>query len=57
MIPSKHLLSFGVINFASTFVGIYAIERLGRRLCLLTGSVAMSICFNLLIDWYSTSLH
>ena len=35
----------GVINFASTFVGIYAIERLGRRLCLLTGSVAMSICF------------
>ncbi|KGR01337.1 sugar porter (SP) family MFS transporter [Candida albicans GC75] len=35
----------GVINFASTFVGIYAIERMGRRLCLLTGSVAMSICF------------
>ncbi|KGU15981.1 sugar porter (SP) family MFS transporter [Candida albicans L26] len=35
----------GVINFASTFVGIYAIERMGRRLCLLTGSVAMSVCF------------
>ncbi|KHC39183.1 sugar porter (SP) family MFS transporter [Candida albicans P76067] len=35
----------GVINFASTFVGIYAIEKLGRRHCLLIGSVAMSICF------------
>ncbi|EMG51083.1 High-affinity hexose transporter HXT6 [Candida maltosa Xu316] len=35
----------GVINFASTFVGIVAIERLGRRLCLLIGSVAMAICF------------
>ncbi|CAI5756325.1 unnamed protein product [Candida verbasci] len=35
----------GVINFASTFVGIYAIEKLGRRVCLLIGSVAMSCCF------------
>ncbi|KAI5964637.1 uncharacterized protein KGF55_001706 [Candida pseudojiufengensis] len=35
----------GVINFASTFVGIYAIEKLGRRTCLLIGSVAMSLCF------------
>ncbi|CAI5756326.1 unnamed protein product [Candida verbasci] len=35
----------GVINFASTFVGIYAIEKLGRRHCLLIGSVAMAICF------------
>lgn len=35
----------GVVNFASTFVGIWAIERFGRRVCLLTGSVAMFICF------------
>lgn len=35
----------GVVNFASTFVGIWAIERLGRRHCLLIGSVGMSICF------------
>ncbi|KAI3402352.1 hypothetical protein KGF56_004760 [Candida oxycetoniae] len=35
----------GVINFASTFLGIYLIEKLGRRVCLLIGSVAMSVCF------------
>ena len=35
----------GVVNFVSTFVGIWAIERLGRRLCLLTGSAAMFVCF------------
>lgn len=33
----------GVVNFASTFVGIYAIEKLGRRLCLLLGGVAMAV--------------
>lgn len=35
----------GVVNFASTFAGIYAIEKLGRRICLLTGSAAMFVCF------------
>ncbi|ODV64923.1 general substrate transporter [Hyphopichia burtonii NRRL Y-1933] len=35
----------GIVNFASTFVGIWAIERFGRRLCLLTGSSCMFICF------------
>ncbi|RCK67005.1 Galactose transporter [Candida viswanathii] len=35
----------GVINFASTFVGIFAIEKLGRRMCLMLGSVGMSACF------------
>ena len=35
----------GVINFASTFVGIYVIEKFGRRMCLLVGSCAMSVCF------------
>ena len=35
----------GIVNFASTFLGIYLIERLGRRLCLLGGSAAMFVCF------------
>lgn len=35
----------GVVNFASTFVGIFVIERLGRRKTLLAGSFAMFICF------------
>lgn len=51
----------GLVNFVSTFVGIYIIEKLGRRVCLLIGSVGMSICFliyallgslNLYIDGY-----
>lgn len=56
----------GIVNFASTFVGIWAIERFGRRHCLLTGSVGMSICFiiysvlgsvNLYIDGTSGPTH
>ncbi|KAK7686896.1 hypothetical protein QCA50_009973 [Cerrena zonata] len=35
----------GIVNFASTFVGIWTIERFGRRLCLLTGSALMSVTF------------
>lgn len=35
----------GIVNFASTFVGIYLIEKLGRRMCLLVGSAAMFVCF------------
>lgn len=35
----------GVVNLVSSFPGIYAIEKLGRRTCLLVGSVAMFICF------------
>lgn len=35
----------GVVNFASTFVGIYIIDRFGRRKCLLTGSACMFVCF------------
>ncbi|PVH14839.1 uncharacterized protein CXQ87_005115 [Candidozyma duobushaemuli] len=54
----------GVVNFASTFVGIYAIEKMGRRLCLLVGSATMSVCFiiysvlgsvNLYIDGYENT--
>ncbi|CAH6721675.1 high-affinity hexose transporter Hxt6p [[Candida] jaroonii] len=35
----------GIVNFASTFAGIWAIERFGRRSTLLVGSVGMFICF------------
>ncbi|CAH6722411.1 high-affinity hexose transporter Hxt7p [[Candida] jaroonii] len=35
----------GIVNFMSTFVGIYAIERMGRRLCLLVGSATMVVAF------------
>ncbi|GBL52645.1 hypothetical_protein [Candidozyma auris] len=54
----------GVVNFASTFLNIYLIERLGRRICLLAGSAAMFVCFvvysvlgttNLYIDGYDNT--
>ena len=35
----------GVVNFASTFVGIYFVERFGRRRCLLWGAIGMICCF------------
>ncbi|KAM3164114.1 Hexose transporter 2 [Lachancea thermotolerans] len=35
----------GVVNFMSTFVGLYTVEKFGRRKCLLWGSAAMSVCF------------
>lgn len=35
----------GVVNFASTFAGIYAIDKFGRRMCLMTGSACMFVCF------------
>ncbi|KAG7665919.1 HXT5 [[Candida] subhashii] len=34
----------GAVNFLSTFVNIWAIERFGRRLCLLVGAAGMFVC-------------
>lgn len=36
---------FGIVNFASTFLGIYFIDRFGRRMCLLGGSAYMFCWF------------
>ncbi|QLG72023.1 hypothetical protein HG535_0C03760 [Zygotorulaspora mrakii] len=35
----------GVVNFFSTFIGIYCIERFGRRTSLLWGAASMVCCF------------
>ena len=34
----------GVVNFASTFVALYVVDRFGRRRCLLWGAAAMTAC-------------
>lgn len=47
----------GIVNFSSTFVGIISIEKLGRRVCLLTGSVTCSICFIIYSVLGSVSLY
>ncbi|CAI4885719.1 CLL_collapsed_G0027930.mRNA.1.CDS.1 [Saccharomyces cerevisiae] len=35
----------GVVNFFSSFIAIYTIERFGRRTCLLWGAASMLCCF------------
>ncbi|CAN3374712.1 hypothetical protein DIURU_002307 [Diutina rugosa] len=39
----KASIILGVVNFGFTFVGIYVIDKFGRRRCLLVGSTGMSI--------------
>ncbi|QEU60877.1 Hxt5/Hxt3 [Kluyveromyces lactis] len=34
----------GIVNFASTFVAIYVVDKFGRRKCLLWGAAAMTAC-------------
>ena len=34
----------GIVNFASTFAGIFIVERFGRRRCLLWGAATMTAC-------------
>lgn len=47
----------GCVNFLSTFVNIWAIERFGRRLCLLIGSAGMFVCFVIYSVLGSTNLY
>ena len=35
----------GIVNFASTFVSLWTVERFGRRGCLLSGAASMTVCF------------
>ncbi|CAI4761795.1 ATM_1a_G0048370.mRNA.1.CDS.1 [Saccharomyces cerevisiae] len=35
----------GVVNFFSSFIAVYTIERFGRRTCLLWGAASMLCCF------------
>ncbi|CCE64363.1 hypothetical protein TPHA_0H01570 [Tetrapisispora phaffii CBS 4417] len=35
----------GIVNFASTFVALYVVDRYGRRNCLLWGCVGMVCCY------------
>ncbi|CCE64514.1 hypothetical protein TPHA_0H03110 [Tetrapisispora phaffii CBS 4417] len=35
----------GIVNFASTFVALWTVERFGRRNCLLVGAATMAACF------------
>lgn len=46
-----------LVNFASTFVGVYAIDKLGRRVSLLIGSVGMLVCFIIYSSLGSTKLY
>lgn len=47
----------GIVNFASTFVGIWTIEKFGRRQCLLVGAGCMFICFIIYAVLGSTNLY
>lgn len=35
---------FGIVNFASTFVSLWAVEQFGRRINLMAGSIGTVIC-------------
>lgn len=42
--PFETAIVFGVVNFFSTFFGLYFVEHFGRRRCLLWGSAGMTSC-------------
>ena len=36
---------FGIVNFASSFVSLYVVDKFGRRACLIWGAAAMVCCY------------
>ncbi|CCH61702.1 hypothetical protein TBLA_0F01600 [Henningerozyma blattae CBS 6284] len=48
---------FGVVNFLSTFVSLYVVDRFGRRFCLLVGSAALGLCMLVFATVGVTSLY
>ncbi|CCE66170.1 hypothetical protein TPHA_0P00120 [Tetrapisispora phaffii CBS 4417] len=47
----------GIVNFASTFVALYTVEKLGRRRCLLWGAASMMACMVIYASVGVTSLY
>ena len=43
--PYETAIVFGIVNFASTFVAFYVVDKFGRRKCLMWGAAAMVCCF------------
>ncbi|KAH3686426.1 hypothetical protein WICPIJ_002605 [Wickerhamomyces pijperi] len=41
--PYKTAIILGAVNFASTFLGTWAVKKFGRKACLLTGSAVMGV--------------
>ncbi|AGO10908.1 AaceriAFR602Wp [[Ashbya] aceris (nom. inval.)] len=37
----------GCVDFIGTFIGIFIVERLGRKICLLSGATGMFICMTI----------
>lgn len=48
---------FSIVNFASTFLALYVVDRFGRRKCLLYGSAGLSVCMVVFASIGATSLY
>ncbi|CCC70086.1 hypothetical protein NCAS_0E00160 [Naumovozyma castellii] len=48
---------FGIVNFASTFVALYVVDKFGRRTCLLWGAAGMVCCMVVFASVGVKSLH
>lgn len=48
---------FGAVNFASTFVSFYSVEKFGRRNCLFWGAIAMFVFFIIYASLGTASLY
>jgi SP family sugar:H+ symporter-like MFS transporter len=55
--PFQTSIILGVVNFASTIVSIYSVNRLGVRKSLLTGCIGMIVCFVIFASLGVTKLY